>query len=76
VNEAQKLLVAIGGTAELVAGHMEHYWADSQTAKKEKQRKGRIGGGKYGRNLMAYFDRVKPGATQVKAKRDPLRKAA
>ena len=38
MNQAQKLLVAIGGTAELVAGHMGHYFADAQTQKKTHAR--------------------------------------
>jgi len=48
MNEAQKLLVRIGGVAELVAGHMQHYWADISTAAKPKrQRAGQIGKGRF-----------------------------
>jgi hypothetical protein len=57
MNEAQKLLVRIGGVAELVAGHMQHYWADISTAAKPKrQRAGQIGKGRFGLNVMASFD--------------------
>lgn len=61
MNAAQKLLIGIGGTAELVAGHMGHYWADSQTPKKEHKRLFKVGGkrvrGTFGRDVMASFDR-------------------
>lgn len=55
MNTAQKLLVAIGGTAELVAGLDEHWWSDSQTAEKAHQRP-LLGRGKYGVGLKARFD--------------------
>ena len=58
MNAAQQLLIRIGGQAELVAGWMGHYYSDLQTASKSKrQRAGQVGSGKYGRNLMAMFDR-------------------
>lgn len=58
-NAAQRLLISIGGMAELVAGHMGHYYADSSPPKKTKQRAGsRVGRAVYGRNLKAHFDRV------------------
>lgn len=71
MNEAQKLLVAIGGTAELVAGHMGHYWADSQTAKKQRQRNGwiGIGPGTYGETLRAHFDSKRVEAKKAKEAR-------
>lgn len=55
MNQAQKLLVRIGGLAELVAGSGGHYYADSQTAEKQHRRplKGR---GNYGVNIQAHFD--------------------
>lgn len=55
MNTAQKLLVAIGGTAELVAGRDGHWWADNQTPKRVplRPRKGR---GNYGSGLKAKFD--------------------
>ena len=59
MNTAQKLLVAIGGTAELVAGHMGHYYADIQTEKKpSRPRPGQalIKKGTFGRNVIASFD--------------------
>lgn len=53
LNQAQLLLMRIGGTADLVAGVGGHYWADTQTPKKTRQRhRSRH----YGRNLMAHFD--------------------
>lgn len=59
MNQAQKLLVAIGGTAELVAGHMGHYYADAQTPKKEHartfKRNDKQVRGNYGRDLLATF---------------------
>ena len=54
MNQAQKVLMVIGGTAQLVAGHMEHYWADASTEKKPVRR---IGKGNFGVNIMAQFDR-------------------
>ncbi|MDF2435454.1 MAG: hypothetical protein JWP44_5085 [Mucilaginibacter sp.] len=56
VNQAQLLLTLIGGTAQLVAGYDGHYWADNSTPKRQRTR-GRVGGGTYGRSLMAHFDR-------------------
>lgn len=56
MNEAQKLLARIGGTASLVAGVDGHWWADQQMAKKTRAN-GKVGGGHYGRDLMAHFDR-------------------
>lgn len=53
-NAAQMLLVTIGGTAELVAGHMGHYYSDQQTSKKTPQRP-LVGRGNYGKNLLAHF---------------------
>jgi len=53
-NAAQRLLIAIGGTAELVAGRDGHYYADNQTTKKVRSRS-RIGRGTFGRNLLADF---------------------
>lgn len=60
MNEAQKLLISIGGTAQLVAGHMKHYWADPQTPKKEHKRLYKLDGkrvrGDFGKTLKAHFD--------------------
>lgn len=66
MNNAQKLLASIGGTAEFVAGVGDHWWADAQTPKKDHARpyygpegsngkRTRLRGG-YGRALMAKFD--------------------
>lgn len=77
MNQAQKLLVAIGGTAELVAGYQGHYWADTQTTKKHRQRKGRIGRGTYGETLRAHFDSKRVEAKKAReARKAELRKAA
>lgn len=77
MNQAQQLLIRIGGTAELVAGYQGHYWADAQTSKKPRQRKGRIGRGTYGENLMAKFDSLRFEERRAKqAKRVEVRKAA
>jgi hypothetical protein len=43
-NAAQQLLISLGGMATLVAGYDGHYFADSQTFKKQKQRPNRLGG--------------------------------
>jgi len=60
MNNAQKLLVSIGGTAELVAGYMGHYISDRSTEKKpQRQRKGQIGTGTYGKALMRHFDVIR-----------------
>jgi hypothetical protein len=64
MNQAQLVLMMIGGTAELVAGVNDHYWADQSTEKKQRQRKGRIGRGTYGRNLMAHYDRKRAEAKE------------
>ena len=55
MNSAQNLLMRIGGTAQLVAGHMKQYWADQSTAKKTHKRP-LICRGKYGRTLQSHFD--------------------
>ncbi len=54
MSNAQKILVAIGGTAELVAGHMDHYFAGAQTPKRTK----RVSAGKhaFSRGIQAKFD--------------------
>jgi len=54
LNKAQKLLQSIGGTAELVAGVGDHWWADPETQKKPK----RPGAGKhqYSKNPQEHFD--------------------
>lgn len=53
-NTAQKLLLAIGGTAAIVGGYNGNGWPDQQTPKQQR----RVGAGKgvYGRNLRAYFN--------------------
>jgi hypothetical protein len=43
-NAAQQLLISLGGMATLVGGYDGHYYADSQTFKKQKQRPNRLGG--------------------------------
>lgn len=56
-NTAQRLLIAIGGTAMLVGGWDDNWYADKQTpAKPRRARPGQVGPGKYGRNLMSHFD--------------------
>ncbi len=55
LNLAQKLLVRIGGTAELVAGVGGHYWADASTSKKVPHRPRKCRGN-YGKLLMAHFN--------------------
>ncbi len=53
MNNAQKLLIKIGGTAVLVAGQDGHYWADNQTA---KSRRHGIPKAHYGDTLQSHFD--------------------
>lgn len=75
MNMAQRVLTAIGGTAALVAGHQEHYWADANTPKKQRTR-GRVGGGTYGAGLLAHFAEKQLDAIQDKrAQRKARRKA-
>lgn len=54
-NQAQILLMRIGGTADLVAGAGGHFWADGSTQKRQRSR-GRLKAGTYGRSLIAHFD--------------------
>lgn len=56
---ARSMLAMIGGLAAMVAGFNGHYHADRQTPKKKKANsRGRMGkAGKYGKNLLAHFDR-------------------
>jgi hypothetical protein len=65
VNQAQLLLARIGGSAALVAGYGDHYWADASTAPRQRTR-GRLKSGTYGASLMAHFDRKKFDAKKLK----------
>lgn len=55
LNIAQRLLQFIGGTASLVAGVDDHWWSDSQTAKKGHKRP-LLNRGDFGKNIMAAYD--------------------
>ena len=53
-NAAQMLLINIGGTAQLVGGYMDHYYADQQTEAKPKKSRDKILNSA-SRCLSAYF---------------------
>lgn len=58
LNQAQILLCRIGGIALHVAGYDDTYYADASTPKSVRTR-GRVGGGTYGKNIQAHFDKVR-----------------
>jgi len=57
-NAAQRILIAIGGRAALVAGLDGMYWPDEQMAKKGHKRP-LAGRGNYGRSLKTHFDKMR-----------------
>jgi len=54
MNKAQQILIAIGGTAALVAGYDGHYWSDKSTPKKSRRTR-KFGYGNFGKTLTNIY---------------------